>query len=249
MEESGQAQERAAAGGLGAPFALGGVDAVRHGESTANADFAAAARSGSTAPLGGTDADVGLTERGVRQAAALGRWFAGLRDGRPDLVACSTYRRARQTWEVMARTAAGLGAATPPVVVDERLRDREMGVFELHPPGAMRARDPREADRMALLGDWIYRPPGGESLADVALRVRDFLRELDGTLPGRRVLLVAHDGIVAGVRFVAGGVGAPRPDGLPPVPNASVSRWTGDGRRLHLAEWGGTAHLPADPQA
>jgi broad specificity phosphatase PhoE len=233
-----------APGGLGAPFALGGVTVVRHGESTANVAFAEAIGTGATEPMPGSDAEVGLSLLGVRQAGALGRWFAGLGAAdQPQMAICSTYRRARETWAVMARTAARLGAAVPPVLVDERLRDREMGVFELHPPPALRARDPRESARRELLGDWAYRPPGGESTADVALRVRDFLTELDRTLPGGRVLLVAHDAVVAGVRFVVEGVGAPVPDGLPPVPNASVSRWTGDGRRLHLTEWGGTGHL------
>lgn len=224
------------AAGLGARLALGGVDAVRHGESTANAAFAAGE------PVEGTDAEVGLSELGVRQAAAAGRWFAGLREG-ADLVVCSTYRRAGDTWARMARTAAALGATLPPAVADERLRDREMGAFELLPPAALLARDPYEAERRARLGDWSYRPPGGESLSDVTLRVRDFLYELDRTLPGGRVLLVAHDAVVAAVRFVAEGVGAEPPAGLPPVPNASVSRWSGDGTRLCLTRWADTAHL------
>jgi broad specificity phosphatase PhoE len=230
---------RRSAGALGARLALAGVDAVRHGESTANVAFAAGE------PVAGADADVGLSELGVRQAGALGRWFAGLRGDGPDLVVCSTYRRAGDTWAGMARAASAPGAALPPVIADERLRDREAGVFELLPPAAVRARAPEEAARRARVGDWAYRPPGGESLSDVALRVRDFLYELDRALPGGRVLLVAHDAVVAAVRFVAEGVGAVPPAGLPPVPNASVSRWTGDGTRLRLAQWAGTAHLGA----
>lgn len=233
---------REAAGALGARLALGGVDVVRHGQSTANAAFAAGD------PVGGSDADVGLSELGVHQADLAGRWFAGLRHG-PDLVVCSTYRRAGDTWAGMAHTAAALGAVLPPVVADERLRDREMGVFELLPPAALLARDPAEAERRARLGDWAYRPPGGESVSDVALRVRDFLHELDRTLPGGRVLLVAHDAVVAAVRFVAEGVGAVPPAGVPPVPNASVSRWSGDGRRLRLVRWADTAHLAERPSS
>lgn len=230
---------RRSGGALGARLALAGVDAVRHGESTANVAFAAGE------PVAGAAADVGLSELGVRQAGALGRWFAGLGGVGPDLVVCSTYRRTGDTWAAMARAASALGAALPPVIADERLRDREAGVFELLPPAAVRARAPEEAGRRARVGDWAYRPPGGESLSDVALRVRDFLYELDRALPGGRVLLVAHDAVVAAVRFVAEGVGAVPPAGLPPVPNASVSRWTGDGTRLRLAQWAGTAHLDA----
>jgi probable phosphoglycerate mutase len=227
------------------PCALGGLVLVRHGQSTANVAFAEAARTGDTGlPVDGIDADVALSDQGARQAEDLGRWLTRLEDGRrPQLVVCSTYRRARDTWTAMARTAAEQGAELPPVLVDERLRDREMGVFELHPPAAIRERAPQEAERLARLGDWRYRPPGGEALADVALRVRDLVRELDRTVPGRRVLLVAHDGVAAALRYVLGGVGAPTPDGLPPVPNASVSEWTGDGRHLRLTAWGSTTHL------
>jgi broad specificity phosphatase PhoE len=133
----------------------------------------------------------------------------------------------------------------PPVeaVVDERLRDREMGVFELHPPTALRARAPEEAARRELLGDWYYRPPGGEAFTDVAVRVGQFVTDLGRAAPGRRVLLVAHDGVLIALRHVLGGIGATAPEHLPPVPNASVSHWSGDGRRLRLVTWGET--LPA----
>ncbi|MEE1759622.1 histidine phosphatase family protein [Streptomyces sp. SP18BB07] len=168
----------------------------------------------------------------------------------PDLVVCSPYVRARQTWEVMAGHP---GAVPPPLLVDERLRDREMGMFEMHPPAALRARAPEEAARRARTGEWFYRPPGGEALADVVLRVRDFVGELDRVTPGRRVLLIAHDAIAVAVRLVCAGLGATAPDRLPPVPNASVSRWENDGRRLRLARWGDTTHLappsPADSPA
>ncbi|MEU8578157.1 hypothetical protein [Streptomyces asoensis] len=89
-----------------------------------------------------------------------------------------------------------------------------MGVFELRPSGAPAARAPEQAVRRALLGEWSCRPPGGEALADVALRVRDFTTEL---------ARAAHE--------------------LPPVPDASVTHWRGDGRHLRLADWGQTAHL------
>ncbi|MFG1808086.1 histidine phosphatase family protein [Streptomyces sp. NPDC049040] len=234
--------------GLAEPLALAGLVAVRHGQSAANVAFAEAARTGDTGlPVAGADADVALSDLGAVQSAALGRWFAGLGQAlRPDLVVCSPYRRARETWAAMARTASDGGCPVPRMLVDERLRDREMGVFELHPPAALQERAPEEAERRARLGDWAYRPPGGESLADVALRVGDLLTRLDRTLPGRRVLLVAHDGVMVALRHVIDGIGAPAPDGVTPVPNASVCAWEGDGRRLRLTAWATTAHLTGD---
>ncbi|MFC5030590.1 MULTISPECIES: histidine phosphatase family protein [Streptomyces] len=231
--------------GLAASCALGQVFAVRHGQSTANVAFAEAARTGSIdLPLAGTDAAVPLSVGGVQQAQALGQWLAALPPGhRPGRVVCSTYLRARQTWSVMAETAAALGHVPPPLLVDERLRDREMGIFELHTPEVILDRAPQEAERRARVGEWAYRPPGGESLADVALRVRDLFAELNAAAVGQRVLLVAHDAVVVALRYVIAGIGAARPDGTTLVPNASVSTWTGDGTRLHLARFGDTTHL------
>jgi phosphohistidine phosphatase len=57
-----------------------------------------------------------LAKRGRRDAPAVGRW---LRDAgiRPDLVVCSTARRARETWELAAEKLGG----DVPVEYDRRL--------------------------------------------------------------------------------------------------------------------------------
>ncbi|MFD8935820.1 histidine phosphatase family protein [Streptomyces sp. NPDC059578] len=235
--------------GLVAPCPLADLWAVRHGQSTANLAFAAAEAAGSTAPVPGRDRDVPLSDLGAAQAEALGDWLAGRAPGAgPDLVVCSPFARARETWQAMAERAAALGTPRPDVLVDERLRDREMGVFELHPPAALRARSPQEAERRELLGEWCYRPPGGEAFTDVAVRVGQFLTDLGRAAPGRRVLVVAHDGVVIALRHVLAGIGATAPEQLPPVPNASLSHWSGDGDRLRLSAWGDTAHLtPLSP--
>jgi broad specificity phosphatase PhoE len=99
-----------------------------------------------------------------------------------------------------------------------------------------------EAERREQVGDWYYRPPGGESLADVTLRVRDLLRELCEGASGRHVALIAHDAVVVAVEQVLAGIGAPPPD-LVPVPNASVSRWEGDGTTMRPVVRGEIRHL------
>ena len=230
--------------------ALGGLWAVRHGQSTANVAFAEAEESGSTVPVPGRDRDVPLSQLGSTQASALGDWLSGQAPGAgPDLAVCSPYLRARQTWLVMAERAAELGTPRMDVLVDERLRDREMGVFELHPPAAVHARAPEEAARRELLGEWYYRPPGGEAFTDVAVRVGQFVSDLGRAAPGQRVLVVAHDGVLVALRYVLAGIGATAPEQLPPVPNASVSSWTGDGHQLHLSTWGDTRHLTSPDSA
>lgn len=235
---------------LAAPCALSGLWAVRHGQSTANVAFAEAEESGSSRPLPGRDRDVPLSGPGVAQASVLGEWLAGqVPEAGPDLVVCSPYTRARQTWDEMADRTAALGSPSPDVLIDERLRDREMGVFELHPPGALKARAPEEAFRRELMGEWCYRPPGGEAFTDVAVRVGQFISDLGRAAPGRRVLIVAHDGVIIALRYVLAGIGATASEDLPPIPNASVSHWIGDGRRLRLATWGYTGHLTSPDSA
>ncbi len=204
---------------------------VRHGESVANAAFAAAEAAGLVETgVTGRDADIPLSDLGRVQATDLGRWLAALPPQRvPEVVVCSPYRRAVQT----ARLALAEVPAPLAVRFDERLRDREMGVLELLSRRAVRDRFPDEDARRERVGDLYYRPPGGESMVDVALRLRTVLRDLDAMEPGRRVLLVAHDAVVLMLRYVIeelteDDLRAVMADG--PVANGSVTHWVRDGR-------------------
>jgi len=205
--------------------------AVRHGESTANAAFAAADAAGRLeAGITGRDADVPLSPRGYAQAAALGPWIAARM---PDAVLCSPYRRAVQT----ADAALAALDVPPPYRLDERLRDREPGVLELLTAAAVRVRYPAELERRRRVGELYYRPPGGESLADVALRVRGVLRDLAGDHPGERVLLVAHDAVVLMLRYVIDGLTEDELYRVGMVRNGSVARWVRHDGVLRLAEY------------
>ncbi|WP_043637322.1 histidine phosphatase family protein [Nonomuraea candida] len=216
-----------------------GIMAVRHGESEANLAF----REAGATPLvyGRGDDEVTLTGAGRAQAAALGRLLAALpADEAPELVWCSPYRRALDTWAIAQEA---WGAAPLPVTVDERLRDQEAGAFARLNLAAIKERHPGELARREAEGAYAFRPPGGESLADVVVRTRDFLADLDGRAPGRRVLIVAHDSVVLALRHVLDG----RPDAelaavleFAPVLNASVSVWHTGGR---LVRFNDVTHL------
>ncbi len=72
-----------------------------------------------------------------------------------------------------------------PLRQDERIRDRELGVLDLLTKRGVTTRFPAEAQRRSWLGKFYYRPPGGESWADLVLRIRSFLADLDrGPGPG-----------------------------------------------------------------
>ena len=168
---------------------------IRHGESAGNVAATAAHRSGAEIiDIGLRDADVPLSDAGVQQGEALGRWLTGLPgDERPEAVWCSPYLRARQTAEL-----TGL----QDIRLDERLRDRELGILDLLTAAGVDARFPEEAQRRNWLGKFSYRPPGGESWADVALRLRSVLRDIDDENDGKRVAVVCHDAMIMLIRYI-----------------------------------------------
>jgi len=173
---------------------------IRHGESTGNAAAAAANRAGAeTITVDRRDADVPLSELGVQQAGALA---AGLRpllgDGRYTEVWSSPYVRAVQT-ATTALTAAG---AELPVLIDERLRDRELGVLDLLTTLGVANRFPLEAERRRWLGKFYHRPPGGESWADMVLRLRSFLVDVAVSAEPTRVIVFCHDAVVVLFRYI-----------------------------------------------
>jgi broad specificity phosphatase PhoE len=172
---------------------------VRHGQSTGNVTAEEAEVGGlEVIDIPERDADVPLSGTGREQAEAVGRWLADRPEGeRPDIAIISPYLRARQTAE---SALAGTGITG---IVDERLRDRELGILDLLTGRGVVARLPDEARRRQRLGKFYYRPPGGESWADVLLRLRALLRELQEDHPGGRVLLFAHEATVLLVRYLA----------------------------------------------
>jgi broad specificity phosphatase PhoE len=173
---------------------------ARHGESVGNLAAARAEQAGADElELATRDADTPLSDRGVEQAGALGAWLRT--QARPDVVWCSPYVRARQTAE-LALTSADLGLAPR---LDDRLRDRELGVLDRLTTTGVRRRFPEEDARRAGLGKLYYRPPGGESWADVALRLRSWFADV-APADGERLLVVTHDAVISLAVYVLTGL-------------------------------------------
>jgi broad specificity phosphatase PhoE len=177
---------------------------LRHGESAGNkARDEAEADGRAVIDIAERDMDVPLSDLGRSQAHSVGQWVAEMTsDGDeqlPTVAYVSPYVRAVQTAD-LALEAAGL--ADLPRIVDERLREREFGVLDGLTIKGIRERFPEEADRRARLGKFYHRPPGGESWADVAQRVRSVLTEIGREHAGERVLIVAHQVVILLVRYV-----------------------------------------------
>ncbi|MDP4334571.1 histidine phosphatase family protein [Curtobacterium sp. A7_M15] len=168
---------------------------VRHGESVANVAAARAEAAGEDLiDVPYRDADVPLSPLGEEQSRALGQELADRRiDDVPVTLWVSPYLRAQQTIEIAL--AAG-GLTEPAKRVDERLRDRELGVLDLHTLQGVRNRHPDEERRRQWLGKFYHRPAGGESWADVMLRLRSALADVDRLEGTERLVVAAHDAVV-----------------------------------------------------
>jgi broad specificity phosphatase PhoE len=176
---------------------------VRHGQSQGNVARDAADEAGlHEIAIDMRDVDVPLSELGRRQAEAAGRWFAALpRNERPEIVLSSPYVRAKQTAEIICRQGA-LAGGPARTITDERLREREFGIFDRLTTAGIRHRFPEEAAHRRLLGKFYHRPPGGESWADVILRLRSMLNTINLHFCGKRVLIVCHQVVVLCFRYI-----------------------------------------------
>ena len=176
---------------------------VRHGQSAGNVARDAADAAGlERIDIALRDVDVPLSGLGLRQAEALGRWFAAQpEDARPEVVLSSPYARARQTARTICE-AGGVGEAARQPVDDERLREREFGILDRLTAQGVRQKHPELADHRSLLGKFYFRPPGGESWADVILRLRGALDTISLHHADRRVLIVCHQVVVLCLRYI-----------------------------------------------
>lgn len=227
---------------------------VRHGQSAGNvareqADAAGAHR----IALDHRDVDVPLSPLGCEQARALGHWFAALDEGeRPQVLLSSPYVRAVGTAELF-RDAGGCSGERP-LCIDERLREREFGIFDGLTTAGIRSLLPEQARFRLLLGKYYHRPPGGESWCDVILRLRSLLDTVSLHHGGQRVMIVAHQVVVLCLRAILERLGEAEIlaiDKIADVANCGVTEYVlvdgaTPGGSLELARYNWTAPVAAE---
>lgn len=174
---------------------------IRHGQSAGNVARDAAESTGAELiELDHRDANTPLSDLGMAQSEALGRWFKSLpSEAQPQVLLCSPFVRAQQTCEAIARAVE---ADPEEVMVDERLREKEFGVLDRYTVAGIRAQFPELAAQRALVGKFYFRPPGGESWCDVILRLRSVVEVLRRDYVGDRVVIVGHQVIVNCFRYL-----------------------------------------------
>ena len=152
---------------------------VRHGQTDWNAELRFQGRQ-----------DIPLNDTGRQQARAIGARLKELFDGSPpERLVCSPLGRARETMRILC---AELGEPDRDFTIDERLIEASYGELEGTTLPQFKSADPAK-HRWRKNNRWIYRPPGGESHAMVAERMREWLDEIK-----QDVLVVAH-GVVGRV--------------------------------------------------
>jgi broad specificity phosphatase PhoE len=165
---------------------------LRHGETAYNAENRLQGQR-----------DIPLNARGREQARALGRTL-GARIGSQidwldaaDAFIASPLERARETMEI-ARNAIGL----PPQAyrLDAALKELTFGAWEGFTWPEIAARDPK-AVRARSEDKWSFVPPGGESYAMLAERVRPWLDGLTGD-----AFVVSHGGVARALMMLIAGV-------------------------------------------
>jgi broad specificity phosphatase PhoE len=180
--------------------------------------------------LHGAESDVGLSERGERQATAAAEWF---RVHSPTVVVSSAMHRAVRT---AAPIAAACGVSHQ---VEPAFHERRVGALSKTPFSTTDGPWP-ETLRRWQAGETSFTTPGAESFDDLRTRLVPAVHRLVTTHAGGRVVLVAH-GVVCKVLL------------LSLVPGLTAADWGRLGKVLNLSvaelthspagDWSGTGLL------
>ena len=203
---------------------------VRHGETAAN-------RAGI---LQGGGVNVSLNENGVRQAQAVAEYLS---KEHFDIAFASELLRAAETAQIIAeRNVSGFQLHLVP-----QLREWCCGEMDGMNFSDIYKRFPVEGRSFAF-EQIETQMPGGESGVEFQARVANFVTELSRTYAGKRILLVAHGGVLQRIfRMVAGVV--QRENMLPLAGNASVSSFIYNDEldAWQLTSWNRNDHLKGIP--
>lgn len=161
---------------------------VRHGQSEGNAAIHHSERSDDSAF---TDAflrrhssEWRLTDQGIEQARVVGAWLKKNMDIQFDRYYVSDYLRAKET-------AANLELPDARWYIEFILRERERGELDVISV-TERKKQFKQTYERKLAQSFYWRPPNGESMADLCMRIDRVLQTLHRECSGKRVIIVSH---------------------------------------------------------
>ena len=177
--------------------------------------------------------DPELMEDGLKQAELVAREATKL--GAEILIA-SPLKRTRQTAEAIAKST-GLE-----IIFDEAWFELSFGTWDGKAIEEVRENEPEQYQ------DWLnstgYAPGGGESYDEASIRIEAGLERLVAEYPGKKIIVVTHNGVIKLAAKLA--VGAPA-DAVfhmdaTPCSISSISIWPSDGLRA-LRSFNERGHL------
>jgi probable phosphoglycerate mutase len=195
--------------------------AIRHGETAWNSESRFQGHLNSE-----------LNAQGLAQARALGERLAGERF---DLLLSSDLGRALQTASAIAMRTGH------EIVVEPRLRERRMGIFQGLTPAEVEARYPDEYARFRSR-DPDYVIPGGESVRQLYERALACFTELARRHAGLTLATITHGGVLAVLYRHATTMPLEAPRDFP-LHNTGVNRFRHRLGAWTLQSWGEIGHL------
>jgi broad specificity phosphatase PhoE len=172
---------------------------VRHGQSEGNLVRKQFEETGeesffSDEFLGLHESQYELTDLGVQQAQAAGLWLYENKWTVFDRLLVSNNVRAMQT-------GAYLGLPDAKWLIDFNLRERDGGLFNVMKPTRRDAKY-QEQQKFYDTQPFLFRPPQGESIADVCQRIKIVLDTLARECDGKNVLITCHGHVMRAFRII-----------------------------------------------
>lgn len=175
--------------------------------------------------LGLHESQYQLTPLGVEQAEKAGRWLLENSLTVFDRMLVSNNVRAMQT-------AAHLNLPNTNWMIDFNLRERDGGLFNVLTPSQ---KDKNYSDQQKFYNTqpFLFRPPQGESVADVCQRIKVVLDTLARECDGKNVIIVCHGHVMRAFRIILERMSLQKTNNLllaqeewAQVPNCSIIHYT-----------------------
>jgi len=147
------------------------------------------------------DQDIPLASEGHIQSNSTGVWMRE-KFGVPDIFYDSGYLRTKQTRAGILEAFSGDEIATIKLRSSPFICERHAGYTYDMTVGEAEIAYPWLKEYWKVHGGFIAKPPGGESLMDVSIRVRSFLDHMFNLRSGQDVWAVTHGGTLRVFRFL-----------------------------------------------
>jgi len=148
------------------------IYSARHAETDTN----------KTPVICGNNDSFSLNANGINQSYRLAESMIGKG---VDLIVCSSMKRAIQTAKYVADR---LGVE---IVIDERLRERNHGIFE--------GKSQKDPEFLIGKSQFAMRMEGGESIFDVVHRIYSAIDDIREKYAGKTVIIISHGGTIGRV--------------------------------------------------